>query len=391
MAGFTSIDDLINQVSTSAKFWRADWNKNQPAVATAGEWNAMMRGGGNPAADTLFDTPATALLFQSCYDISTFPGVSGGIQHGGNVGVNGDGYKVILNASAYSAAATTMPAVLMLVDLLAFHYVTATATITAQNTILSTTFTASDGAPGILLTYAAGTDFTPYQKVRFTNAGGALPTGLSAGVDYWLIRVGTTSAKVASTYANAIAGTAIAFSGAGSGTNTVTCRLPRYSDGAGVQTFFYNPHSTALGAGTPNLTLGYTNSAGTASRATPSSPASPIAKTAATNGLILYSGTGSGKYGPFVPLQAGDAGVQSIQTIRNDATMTSGQYTVVYCRPLLTLPMTTIGVAAERDLVNQLPSMPRVYDGACLNWLLYSGAATPANSAFYGHIDFGWS
>jgi hypothetical protein len=64
---------------------------------------------------------------------------------------------------------------------------------------------------------------------------------------------------------------------------------------------------------------------------------------------------------------------------------------LVYCRPLLTLPMTTIGVAAERDLLSQIPSLPRVYDGACLTWLMYAGAATPVNSAFYGHIDFGWS
>jgi hypothetical protein len=53
--------------------------------------------------------------------------------------------------------------------------------------------------------------------------------------------------------------------------------------------------------------------------------------------------------------------------------------------------MTTIGVAAERDLMNQIPSLPRIYDGAALYWLLYSGANTPTNSAFYGHLDFAWS
>jgi hypothetical protein len=117
----------------------------------------------------------------------------------------------------------------------------------------------------------------------------------------------------------------------------------------------------------------------------------PQGKSAASNTLVLYSGTGAGKFGPFVPLQAGDAGVRLIQTIQHSVSYLSGQYTVAYCRPLLTLPMTTVGVAAERDLVNQLPSMPRVYDGACLVWMLYSGALTPANSTFYGHIDFGWS
>jgi hypothetical protein len=72
-------------------------------------------------------------------------------------------------------------------------------------------------------------------------------------------------------------------------------------------------------------------------------------------------------------------------------THTSGTTNLVLARPLLTLPMTTIGVAAERDLVNQLPSMPRVYDGACLVWLMYAGAATPVASTFYGHLDLGWS
>jgi hypothetical protein len=41
--------------------------------------------------------------------------------------------------------------------------------------------------------------------------------------------------------------------------------------------------------------------------------------------------------------------------------------------------------------VNQLPSMPRVYDGANLQWLIYAGSAIPNNSAFYGSLEFGWS
>jgi hypothetical protein len=106
---------------------------------------------------------------------------------------------------------------------------------------------------------------------------------------------------------------------------------------------------------------------------------------------IAYSGTGAGKFGPFIPLQGGDQGIRSVQSINFSATMTSGVINLVLCRPLLTLPMTTIGVAAERDLINQLPSAPRVYDGACLACLMYAGAATPTNSAFYGHIDFAWS
>lgn len=388
MAGFTSQDDLINQITTNSKFYRADWNKlmNPTAAAVAGEWHSLARGAGSPQADALFNT-GTTLVHQQVFDVTTS---GGGMYHGGNVGATGADFKTVLNASAYSAAATTMPAVAMLIDVLAFIRVTGVTTTTAQTVINSNTFTASSSS-GLLLTYT--NDFQNLSKVRFTNSGGALPTGLSINTDYWLIRVSATTARVATTYANAIAGTAIAFTDAGTGTHTVTMRLPRYSDGAGVQAFFFNSNATALGAGTPNLTLpSYTNAAGTASRATPATPSPPIGKTGATNSHILYSGaTGTGKMGPFVPLQSGDAGVQSIQTIQNSTSYVSGEYSVALCKPIFTLPMTTLGVAAEREFVSQLPSFPRVYDGAALYWLLYSGAATPANSAFYGHVDFGWS
>ena len=73
-----------------------------------------------------------------------------------------------------------------------------------------------------------------------------------------------------------------------------TVNLPRYTNGAGVQAFMWNTNTVAMGAATPNLSINYTNSAGTASRATPA--VLPVGKTAAANGLVLYSGTGAGKY-----------------------------------------------------------------------------------------------
>ena len=92
-----------------------------------------------------------------------------------------------------------------------------------------------------------------------------------------------------------------------------------------------------------------------------------------------------------MPLAAGDAGIRSVQSFTLSATYTSRMLNLILCKPLLTLPITTLGVAAERDLVNQLPSLPKVYDGACLSWLMYAGAATPVSSALYGHLDLGWS
>ena len=296
MAGFSSQDDMVNEISTNGKFYRTDWQKSTFATTahTAGLWYSLMRGGGNPAADTILGT-GTNLAFQALSDTVA---TASGIPHGGNVG----GYKVLLSAAAQTAAATTAPCVLMLVDMLGFYPIT-TVTTTGAQTL----------------------------------------------------------------------------------NNTVT--LPRYTNGAGVQAFL--TPSTVMGAATPNITLNYTNSAGTAGKATPVTL--PIGNSAAAVTSVVYSGTGSGKYGPFIPLDAGDAGIRSVQSINLSASYVSGVLNLMLCRPLLTLPITTLGVTAERDLVNQFASMPRVYDGACLHWLMLAGAATPVASPLSGHLEFGWT
>ncbi|MEF8755929.1 MAG: hypothetical protein V5B60_18685 [Accumulibacter sp.] len=387
MSGFTSHDNFVAKVSGEQRRWIQSGSKqfNPTAAAVANEWHTLFRGGGYPQADAIFDA-GTNLQFQSVFDVTTNAGC---IYHGGNVGVNGDDFKTLIAGIANTAAATVVPGSLLLVDVLGFHRVTTVTTTTEQATVNSNTFTASSST-GLLLTYA--NDWSNYQKVRFTNSGGALPTGLSAGTDYWLVRQSATTAKVATSYANALAGTVVAYTDAGTGTHTLTCRLPRYSDGAGVQAIFFNPSSTALGAGTPGLALNYTNSAGTASRATPTTPSLPIGKTAATNSHVLYSGaTGAGKMGPFMPLQAADAGIQSIQGIRNNATYTSGSYTVAYVKQLGRIPLNVLGQDTAMDFTTTFPSFPPVYDGAALYLLWKSGVATPANSAFDFDFIFGWN
>lgn len=387
MAGFSSNDNMINNVSALGKLYSAPFTKqfNPTTAAVANEWHTLFRGGGNPQADALFDT-GTNLQFQSVYDVTTSAGC---IQHGGNVGTNGDDFKTLMSAYAVTAAATTVPFTLQLIDVLGFMRVTTVTTTSAQSVVRTNTFTASSSS-GLLLTYA--NDWSNYQKVQFTTTG-TLPTGLSLATDYWLVRVSATTARVATTYANALAGTVVAFTDAGTGTHTLTCRLPRYSSGAGVQAMFFNPAATALGAGTPNLTLGYTNSAGTASRATPTSPSAPIGKTAASNSLVLYSGaTGAGKFGPSIPLQGSDAGIQSIQTIQNSTSYVSGSYTVALYVPLGEIPLQVLGQPTFIDFTQAMyPSFPRVYDGAALYLIGKSGVATPANSAIDGRLNLGWS
>jgi hypothetical protein len=304
MAGYSSLDDFIASTTVDGKFVRTDWNKNAlpTTVQTAGTWYDLSCGPGNPGSDSAYGS-GTNLAFQALDDTST---TSPSIQHGGNVSPE---TKHLINASAFSAAATSMPAVFMLVDRLGFYRIS-TVTTTGNQALDNT---------------------VPFPAGRHTNG-----QGLRA---YVVASVGAAT--------------------------------------------------TAMGAGTPNIQITYTDQGGNTGNTTPA--VLPVGTTAAPKGSIVHSGTGAGKYGPFMPLAAGDSGIRSVEQFNLSSTYTSGQLNLVICRPLLTLPMTTIGVAAERDLLNQVPSLPRVYDGANLTWLMYAGAATPVNSAFYGHLDFGWS
>lgn len=380
MAGITSLDDLINEMTVNGKFQRTDWNKLTHAVGTqaAGLWYALFHATGNPGAGVL-GAVGTNLAFQGLCDRS-----AGAIYHGGDVSPD---YKHVVNASAFSAAATTMPAVFMLVDILGYYPVTSTTTTGNQALINSKTFTATAATPTVL-TLAATWDMQTYTPIRLTTTG-TLPAGLSLATTYYWVRTGAGTGNVATSLANVDSATYVACSDTGSGTHTATMyigdRCP--SNGADVQAFL--TPSTALGAGTPNIQLTYTDAAGNTGNTTPTTL--PISNASAPIGQIEYSGTGAGKFGPFIPRAAGDYGIRSVEQFSYSATHTSGVTNLVLCRPIFSLPMTTIGVAAEREFVHQLPSLPRIFDGACLAWLMYAGAATPVASGFFGHIDVGWS
>ena len=389
MAGFQSQDNIINALSNGQSF-RYDYNKsfNPTTAAVAGEFHLTARGNGNPGPDAIFDAGAN-LLFQGITDTTTS---ASSIPHGGNV--QPTYYKSLANLSAMTNAATTAPCVAVLVDIIGFYRVTSVTTTTAQattNTLgFGDTFTADASTDVITWTSTTNipSNILTGTRVRLTTTT-TLPGGLATATDYYVIKVSDSTCKLATSYANAIAGTAINITDAGTGTHTMSRLLPRYTNGAGVQAIFFNPAATALGAATPNLSLGYTNSAQTGSRATPG--VLPVGKTAASNSLVLYTGTGAGKYNYQVPLQSGDAGIAEINTIQNSTSYVSGSYTVALVKELARVPITTVGVAAERDLVNQLPSLPRIYDGAALYWMIGSSTTTPANANFTGHITTVWN
>ncbi|MGL6267059.1 MAG: hypothetical protein ACRC2O_04015, partial [Chitinophagaceae bacterium] len=101
--------------------------------------------------------------------------------------------------------------------------------------------------------------------------------------------------------------------------------------------------------------------------------------------------TGTGKYNFTVPLQSGDGGIAEINTIQNSISYVSGEYSVALIRVLGKFPLSTLGLAAERNFKYEFPSLPRIYDGAALYFLWGSGVATPASSAFSGSLNFIWN
>ena len=385
----TSNDQLIQALCSGQKF-DISWGKNfnPTTAAVANEWHTLFRGGGNPGSDAIFDAGSN-LTFQAVKDTTTS---AGSMPHGGNVQPTYN--KYLVSGHAVTAAATSVPCTLALVDVIGFYRVTTVTTTTAQSTTntlgQSDTFTADASTDICTWSSTANipSNILTGTRVQLTTSG-TLPGGLAAATNYYVIVVDGNTFKLATSYANAVAGTAINITDAGTGTQTVTWLLPRYTNGAGVQAIFFNPSSTALGAATPNLSLGYTNSTQTSSRATPT--VLPVGKTAASNSLIIYTGaTGAGKYNYTVPLQSGDAGIAQIDSIQNSTSYVSGSYTVALIKELGRFPISTLGLASERNFVFEFPSMPRIYDGAALYWLVGSGAATPANSAYSGLLTTVW-
>jgi hypothetical protein len=389
MPWFSSQDSIINALSNGQSF-RYDFNKsmNPTTAAIAGEFHMCARWNGNPWPDAIFNA-GTNLLFQGVTDTTTN---AASIPHWGDV--QPTFYKSLANISAFTAAATTAPCVAVIMDVIGFYYVTSVTTITAQattNTLgYGDTFTADDTTDIITWTSTTNkpSNILTGTRVQLTTTT-TLPAGLALATNYYVIKLTDSTCKLATSYANAIAGTAINITSTGTGTHTMSRLLHRYTNGAGVQAVIFNPAATALGAATPNMSLGYTNSAQTTTRATPG--VLPVGKTAASNNLIIYTGTGAGKYNYQMPLQAGDAGIAEINTIQNSTSYVSGAYTVALVKEIARVPITTLGVAAERDLVNQLPSLPRIYDGAALYVAIGSSTTTPASANFSGHITTIWN
>ena len=109
-------------------------------------------------------------------------------------------------------------------------------------------------------------------------------------------------------------------------------------------------------------------------------------------GFITHSGVAAGNIGPFLPLASGDSGVTSVDgfTLTTTASTGDASCTIVVCKPIASIPLPYGFIAAERDFMSQLPSLPRIYDGAYLGYLLFDGAISVAGTQWMGNMDFAW-
>lgn len=295
---YTSLDDMTAELALG-KAWRADWNKITGTVAyTAGNWYDLSLPAGNPVANTY---PGTALT-----GVVPTESTGWGLYHGGNVSTD---TKQVLNASAFSAVATAVPGVLMLVDI----------------------------------------------------------------VKYW-----PGCNMLVNTAQTLIAGTA----------------LTRYTNGAGLRAFVTATALTGTSAGTPVMTMAYTNTADAAKTLGATVNFTAGAANVPTPGKIVHSGVAANNHAPFLPLAAGDTGMKSITEFRCTTAYTGATVAtaaVVLCKPLMSVPIVTLGVAGERNTIFQIPSSVKVEDGACLAWIYFAGANTAASTSIMGHVDLGWS
>lgn len=124
-----------------------------------------------------------------------------------------------------------------------------------------------------------------------------------------------------------------------------------------------------MGAGTPTVTLTYTNSGGTASRS-------------GSSGALVTAMTAN-RTGPF-NLASGDTGVKSIQTWQSSATFSAGTIGLVLRRPVALL-IVPDGSYVQIDAV--ACGLPRVYDDACLEILHFSQSQFSSTVSIGGDLS----
>lgn len=159
----------------------------------------------------------------------------------------------------------------------------------------------------------------------------------------------------------------------------------RYTGGAGCRLAL--AIRTASGATAHNLAVSYTDQDGNTGN---TMPVTVACTASAIVGHITHSGVAANNYGPELPLASGDTGVRNVATVTLSAASGSGTAVLLLYRPIATITLSIASLMTEKDLLNQIPSLPRIYDGACLGWIVGAGAAIATATTFAGANEVVW-
>ena len=295
--GWTSQDDLINQITTNGKYGNVFSNKTLASAGTAGAWTLLAGHAGFPAAATFTGSDLTYVATDDTWS-------EGVLAHGGNVST---ATKHFLGAGACCVAAAGAPWYLMAIDLVGF--------VPLSGTNVSTTGT---------------------KTVTMTAISNTSSTG------------------------------------------------DRYANGEGLRLFV--AADTALGANAPTCVINYLDTGGGAGATTTFTSTASLGV-----GQLLNTGTAANKYNPFLPLAAGDTGVSDIVSLVWSGTAhASGTVIIGLCKPLWTIPVPATGLYTKVDFLNAFPSLPRIRDGANIQFLLFQTGATTSGGTIMVDFDYAY-
>lgn len=295
--GFSSQDDLLNQLTVNGKYGNVFYNKTLASAGTAGHWTLLAGHAGSPAAATFAGADLTYVATDDTWG-------EGAPYHGGNVST---ATKHFLTAGASVVAAAGAPWYLMAIDLVGY--------VPLSGTNVSTTGT---------------------KTVTMTAIGSSGSTG------------------------------------------------DRYPAGAGLEMFV--AADTALGANAPTCIVNYLDTGGGAGATTTFTSTASLGV-----GQLLNSGTAANKYNPFLPKATGDTGISDIVSLVWAGTAhASGTVIIGLCKPLWTIPIPATGLYTKLDFVNAFPSLPRIRDGANIQFLMFQTGATTSGGTIMADFDWGY-
>lgn len=160
---------------------------------------------------------------------------------------------------------------------------------------------------------------------------------------------------------------------------TVLDVLPRYTSGEGVMIM---PVITLPSIAATTCTVIYTNSVGVSNRTSTFS----LLQGSVTGSIVAcsdVSGTSTGNT-PFVPLQSGDVGVRSIESVQFTAGV-GGFVCFVLVKVLASVVIPEINTCSELSFISNKFSMPLIKSGAYLNFIIKQ--QVPASSIWMAQLQ----